>query len=454
MSQQTPHPTHSIDDQGGSGTGKIKFFDITPPIDGITLDVGELKKSFEEFKILPYAGSDKFSSHTLCQTLYQFRDLSTTYAGILNDFKSYGLGQKFKIKKIEDSIFDIEDEKPIGADQERKFNDFIKQNFIFHDCTLIELADFILRSEDSTGQVGIEIIKKTILGKTTITYKYHNPMDYVFLLTNRIGDEIAISKSWEAKYIKENPPLVIPLFPNWEKYKDGYERTFYFSKLGSELYGRPNDISCLPDKYNEWKLKQYLTKKNKKLWMPDVFIETQDSARGGFTNDQEAQNKGFRNSKHRIEYHFTNAGDNASSFMITNRANDAAPTFIHEFQGLKNSKEIMNYREMFKTAILEANGWPKLLLEMQGATGFSNNVFLDVFGIKEVTKISEIQLRISTIINDLIGIGYRALGSETEYGIDFKSPLTQLVNEYRNSKGGNIQQPGSEGIGGAKSAGM
>lgn len=440
------HPLNDLRKENYSwGTGKLKFFDIKPPLDDIILDNDQVKMSFDEYPIVPYAGREQMSSHKMVSVLYNFKDLSSTFAGVLGDFKSYALGRKVQIKKIEDSIFDIADEQIITDAEQRKFNDFLKENFIFHRSNVMSLSYMLLDSDESTGQVGVELIKKTILGKTTLTYKFHEPMDYVFLYGDRMGEEVAISKCWEYNYLQKHEPTIIPLYPYFQKYKDGYERSFYFKGRGAKLYGRPNDLSCLPDKYNEAKIKQYLTKKNKKLWLPDVFIETQDSARGGFTNEQDAQKAGFGNSKERIEANFTNAGDNASSFIVTNRANDAEQTYIHEFQGLKNSKEVMNFMQSFKECICTANGWSAMLLELKGATGLSTNMFLDLFSIKDVTKISEVQMNVDTMINELLQIGFKTLGAETQYGIQFVSPLKDLVSEYRNSKGGNIKQSSNEG---------
>lgn len=456
MANQTPHPTADLNrDNYSVGSGKLKFFDINPPIEDIVIDDKQVNGAFKKYPIIPYAGENEITSHRMCSVLYNFRELSTTYGGILNDLKSYALGRKVEIKKVEDSIFDIADEEIISSEEQRKFNDFIRQNFIFHQSNVLSLAYWLHDSRDSTGQVGVEIIRKTILGKTTITFKYHKPMNYVFLKGKTIGEEVAISPKWDEDWLKDHPPLFVPLYPNIEKGKDGFERTFYFNKNGAELYGRPNDLSCLPDKYNEYKLKQYLTKKNKKLWLPDVFIETQDSAAGGFTNDEKAKGAGYRNSKHRIEQNFTNSGDDASTFMITNRANDAEETFIHEFQGLKNSKEVMNYRLMFKEAICEANGWARALLEMQGTTGLSTNMFLDLFAIKQVTKVAETQMIVETMMNDLFGIGFKLMNAETDKGIKFTSPLKKLIEDYnaRNSKGNNNEQPGREGdIGATKTS--
>src|SRR5687767_13447204 len=125
------HPTNDLNFNGGSvGSGKLKFFDITPPLEDVVLDKGKVSTSFKEFPIIPYAGTNAVSAHRLISVLYDMKDLSTTYGGILNDLKSYALGRKLEIKKIEDSIFDIADEEKISNEEQRKFNDFVKENLI------------------------------------------------------------------------------------------------------------------------------------------------------------------------------------------------------------------------------------------------------------------------------------------------------------------------------------
>lgn len=422
--------------------GRIKFIDIEPPIESEIRDSKSVNQSFEEFPIIPYSGVSNWSSQKLVSVLYNIKHISSTFASILEGTKIYSLRDKVSIIKTYDDDYEIEINDTVGEAEKKQFVDELNKNFIFSNESIKGLAEMLSESYDSVGMLGCEVVFMEVLGIPQITVKYIHPTDYVFKRNDIPGTEVYISKDWSYDYLKLYPPQILPVFPLIYSYPDGTERTFFYRKNGGFLYGRPMDLACIYDKYNEWKLKQYLTKKNKKMWLPSVFIEYEDgNIGGGLLDDTAAISAGFKNSADRVQDSFTNKGDDPMDVMVSTRPNGASAAFVHEFQGLKGSKEIQQYLDICEDNIVKANNWSKMLMMGEGTTGFSSNVFLDVFEIASITKISERQQLLGNFINKILKYGFERIGIKTDLGIKFNSPFQNMLNERNATRGGNTAQP-------------
>lgn len=429
---------------------KIKFNDIAPPIEDEILDPKDLINTFTKLPLIPYSGIENTTSHRLVNLLYRFKTMSTTYSGILNDFKSYALKGKIDIVTHGDTFFDTGDDKEVDDASKKAYDSIIRENFLFEDKSPKNLACLMSDSWHPVGQYLIVVTTKKVLGKFIICVKFYPPTQYCFTRNEGVGNgnEVAISKKWDYDYVRRNPPKLIPIYPFEYSYNDGTTSTAFFEKNGGELYGRPEDLSAMHAKYNEYKLEQFLTKKNKKLWMPDAFIEFEDAEQTNVMfDDDAAQEAGAKDAIDMFERNFTNAGEDTRAAIVTNRPFGASQTFIHEFKGLSNGREVDIYQKIFQNKILEANSWTSTLLSMGGVTGLNSNTFLDIFSIKSVTKIEEIQVMASTGVNNVLQYGLGKLGIKSELGIKFSSPLKDLLNEYNQSKRSNpvvSSEPGSK----------
>lgn len=414
-----------------SKTSKIKFIDTTPPIEAEIRDPETLSKSFKEFPIIPYSGYNQQSSHCLVNVLYSMKNNSSTFAGVLEGIKIYALRGKIDIVKNYDDDFNLEQNIEVSENEKKAFIDLIKSNFIFSTDSIIELACMCSESFDSVGMIGVELIYTEILGVPKITVKYHHPTDYVFKNNENIGSEVYISKNWNYEWLRKNPPRTLPVFPLEYQFEDGSWRTFFYLKNGGYTYGRPIDLGCLYDKYSEYKIKQYLTKKAKKQWFPSVFLEYSDGdMSGGLLDDDAAKEKGFSSAAKRVQNSFTNDGDDPMEILATTRPENARPAFIHEFKGLTNSVEFKTFLEICEANILKANNMSKMLLHLEGATGFSNNVFFDVYTIQSQTKILERQEMLNRFINKIITFGLSKINVVTELGISFNSKFKKTFDEH------------------------
>jgi hypothetical protein len=424
---------------------KLQFIDTRPPIESEIRDPASLSKSFNEFPIVPYSGYSQHTSHSLVSVLYNMKNNSSTFAGVIEGIKIYGLKGLIDIVKNYDDEFNIERNIETTESEKKTFVDLLRQFFIFKEISVTETACMASESFDSTGMIGIEVVFTKILDVPKITVIYHHPTDYVFKLNEQIGSEVYISKSWDFEYLKHNPPKLLPVYPYEYEYPDGTTRTFFYVKNGGYTYGRPIDLAAIYDKYTEWKIKQYLTKKVKKQFFPSVFLEYSDGdMAGGLLDDDAAKAAGFSSAAQRVQNSFSNAGDDPIDILATTRPENARPAFIHEFKGIQNSEEFKTFLELSETNILKANNISKMLAHLEGATGFSTNVFWDVFTIQNKTKILERQEMLNRLFNKIITYGFEKVNIKSELGISFSSKLKKEFNEHTERLRSSEIQPSNE----------
>lgn len=450
------HPTRNNDVKNLTRrrTGRISFIDIVPPIEEEIFDSKPQRKVFERFPLIPYSNGDKWTSHKLLKTLYNFKHMSPTFGGIVEDVKTYALKGKIQIVHSEDPIFDLGEAREATPGEKTAFVNELNKSFIFRPGNIKSLAMVLSECWDTVGMFGVEVITEKILGVTQITVKFHHPPEWMFVKNDFPGTEVALSQKWDDTYLTLNPPLVVPVYPTVYGYEDGTERTFFYKKNGGYLYGRPSDLSALNSKYSEYKIIQYLTKKNKKLFMPDVLIETEDSEHGGFIDDDQARAEGYESSADKLAIRFTNEGDDPLSIVATSRPYGAKPMFVHEFEGLKNAEQLEKYLQICEHQIIMANNWSKMLMTMEGASGFSEKVFMDTFAIKAVTKIFDRQSLIKGFINEIIEYGFNVLGKKNDLTPTFVSPLNKLYHEYIERNAGNTALDSNKGLGRQDTADM
>lgn len=444
------HPTNNSDVKrltNSRRSGRIAFHDIVPPIEDEIFDDDLQKAVFEKYPLIPYSAGEKWTSHKMLKTLYAFKNMSPTFGGIVEDIKTYALKGKIQLVYNEDPVFDLGDSRDVSPGEKKTFVDTLNKHFVFKPASIKGLALMLSECWDAVGMLGVMVTTQEILGVMTITVRYIHPTEWMFAKVDVPGTMVAISRRWDDTWLRKNPPLMVPTFPAEAEYENGITRTFFYAKNGGLLYGRPTDMSALMPKYSEYKLVQYLTKKNKGLWLPNVLLETEDSEHGGFIDDDAARAEGYDSSADRLAINFTNEGDDPLAIVATSRPYGAKPMFVHEFEGLKNADQVRQYFELCERQIIVANNWSKMLLTLEGASGFSEKVFMDTFAIKSVTKIFDRQTMLKEFLGRIITYGHEKIGLTTELAPAFSSPLNKLYNEYLERNPGNKALNSGEGVG-------
>ena len=427
----------------------LKNFTLVDPIAEECQDTKQLQSFFEKNDYVPYAGYSHDSQHTVLRFIDNLALLSPTLGGVINSLTFLCFGGKSNIKRVTDTDFDLldegEKETPLPKDEKLRFLEWIK-TFDIPSRDWSSLKHSLFRSLKSNGNAWLEVRVMQSMGQYKTVLKFHPTKHCLYKIPNLFEPkQVAVSRSWDRKYLKENAPDLIPAFPFYSKDKEGSTRTMIHVKLGeNEFYGRPDWWPCSMDAFLEIKNKEYLLKAAHNNFTGKVLIEFADDLGGNTaTDDEEAKKAGFGSAHDRWINNFSNQGDDPTSILMSSRPANATPAFVHEF----NINTQHDYYKVMDTIatdnIIVTNGLSRKLLGLDANTGLSTSAFIDELK----TKLPILEYYQSIIDNDVINKAIRFVAEQTmkqeflETGIESKNPFDHLMKAAQETKLEKPQTP-------------
>ncbi len=411
----------------------LKNFTLSDPIAEECSDPKQLNNWFRKNEYIPYAGYRHDSQHTVLRFIDNLASLSPTLGGVINSIYYNCFGGKINIKKVIDPDFDLgeQNQSELPINDKVNFLNWIK-TFDLSGRDWSSLRASLFRSLKSNGNAWLEVRIYKAMDQTKTVFKFHPTKNCLYKVPTLFDYKtVAISKSWETRYLKENPPEEIPVFPMYEKEKDGSIRTMIHYKLGeNDFYGRPDWWPCSYDAFLEIKNKEYLLKAAHNNFTGKVFMEfSDDLGNSTMTDDEDAQKAGFKNAHERLAQNWTDHGDDPTSIIITTRPNSATPALIHEFN-INTNHDYYKALDLIATdKIITTNGWSRKLMGLDSATGLSTTAFIDELK----TKMPLIENFQGIVDNDILNKAIRFVAEQTmkteflETGLESKNPFDHLI---------------------------
>jgi hypothetical protein len=386
----------------------VRVDEFEHPIPAEVRDVGELKKFFDKYRFVPYAGSEKETSHGLLNLLLSMSQNGTQKA-VIESLKSHCFGGKLDIVASEDPDFAIEESREVSQAEKIDYRDWIKEGITFYDSggRVVSLRDFSGHCFDdlkACGNVFVEMVQTETVGVRSVKIYLHKPESCLYFATEKGQPRIvAISPIWREDYLRKNPPVAIPAFPNFADDENGTRRTIIHLRNGnSNWYGRPDSIGSFLYQYRELQDANYLIKLSRGNFTGLVIIEVEeDNPEFSREMDRDANEAGYVNAAERLEHNFTQKGKDPSSIMYLTRPHGARPVTIEQVEPNDSHEWYTALDELSERKIIAAHSWSRRLMGDSQASGFSSNVFLDELKTKTDT-VEKNRLNISGLINKIL----------------------------------------------------
>lgn len=426
----------------------FRFADLPDPMPAEIRDTTEITRVLKDWKLVPYAGSDDYTGDALRGFLASMTYLSPTHGACIQSKKRISLGQLLVARRV-DPDFDLNQEEEVSLQIASGFVAFLKE-VDTGGVKLKNLALSLYEDWEETGDQFLEVVVSNTLGVKGYAIHRHRPANVKYLATKK-GEQrfLVISPIWKQKYLEENPPAVIPLFPAFEVEEGGTMRTIIHRKNGKgDWYGRPPAFSSWLYQYREYQDASYMVKVSNSNFTGQIIIEVEDD--NPEATNQEAQAQGYRSEADRIHKNFTHEGDDPMTVWYSSRPTGAKPMFVHQVR--PNTAESF-YSEMDNIAekkIIRSHGWNKRLMEAEEGAGLSSNVFIDVLKSRlpvihniQEDALAAINAAIQFIVTDSGRMEFDGLG------LKFKSPFTDILEQIDEANddvdqpsGSNQAQPG------------
>lgn len=421
------------------------------PIAEQIADSAELKKMFSDFKFIPFAGEDQHTGHSLLKFLMSMRTLSDTHASCIETIKTYCFGSKIEFVKETDNVFDTGDDAgEVDKSIRKQYAEFLK-GITINIGTHKDFAETIFDSYKSTGNAYYTLTLSQTLGNKKATINYYSAEKCMYYLTPKNEPKIiAVSPKFTTKYLNENPPLLVPVYPNFMTDELGNQVTIFHVKDGQfEWYGRPDSMQSFQSQYVEFQNANYLINTADNGFTGKVLIETEGDDPGNNSALSDDEKGAFDTIFERWQENYTQKGDDPASLIVFERPYGAKPTFVHEFSPNTNEGYFSTVGGIAKDKIIASHQWTERLLGKAAPSGLGNNAAMDDFK-QRLPIIEGYQTMVATeinLVNKLIEDFYEERRFEG-IGIKFISPYSKMMEEM--AQVAQDAQGNKVGNGGAK----
>lgn len=426
----------------------FKFADLPDPVPSEIRDTDEIKRVLKNWRLVPYAGTMENTGDALRSFLASMVYLSPTHGACIASKKRFALG-RLEVKRWKDSEFDLGQDDGVDAGLARAYVDFAK-GVEWGGMSLKGLSMALYDDWEETGDQFLEMVISETMGVKGYSVHRHRPANCKYLATGK-GEQrwVAVSPIWTDKYLEENPPELLPIFPGVEVREDGTVRTMMHRKNGkNEWYGRPPAFSSWIYQYREYQDASYMVKVSNNNFTGQIIIEVEDDDPD--KTDEEARNNGYRSEADRIHKNFTHEGEDPMTVWYSARPTGARPMFVHEVRPNTAENFYDRMDGIIEKKIIRSHGWSKRLMEAEEGAGLSSNVFMDVLKSR-LPVIQNIQEDALSLVNKALAFVVADSG-RLEFdglGLRFKSPFAEILeqteedeNANKPGRGGEVQSSG------------
>lgn len=418
------------------------FAEPPSPIPAQVEDAGEIREFFAGYNgvVVPYAGTEAYSSHALQAFLISLGDLSPTKAAVINSQKMHAFGGPLEITRTRDPYFELDEEEDVGQAEKRRFYDFVQQVQLFgvdeKKTNFWHLAQMQFADWKKSGDYYFEMVRSRTMGRNYFRVHVHRPTHCLYMAT-KAGEQrwVLISPIWRADYIARNKPRMLPVYPTWVDEGDGVQRTLVHVKAGDGVwYGRPEDLASMLDQFLEFQNSDYKNKQTASAFIGQAFIEVEDTNPEYGISDAGAGQDGFDALSDQFERNYTNRSKRPQRVILSSRPYGSSPAYVFQFSPNTDTNWFQTTEEIAERNIIKANGWSKRLMDIDAANGFSTNIYLDVLEIHSATTIPHYQRVIEGPVNNIIlkeAAEWLGMPDLTQYSLEFNSPFHRMLKERK-----------------------
>ena len=417
------------------------LFDVENPIPAEVEDSDSLKKVFSDYKLVPYAGRDKSTGHSLLYWRLMLAQLSPMNGACLQKIKKYVVGSRAKFVRAEDPEFDPGTEIAPLSPQESAIYEAAIKEMVEYKGGVRALHQALQWSALATGNAWAELSVSTINGQTRAVIKHLKATHCMYKVTKPGQPRlVAVSPVWTEDYLKKNEPAIIPLAPNFLE-KDGVMRTIFHLKIGDgEWYGRPDSESSDLYKYREVQDAMYIIKQSAANFVGQLIIEVEDDDAGDpAINYQDAQRSGFDSFADRMRENYTQSGADPQSVIVTARPMGSRPMFVFQIKPNTNENWYKVTGEMSEQKILRSHGLSLRFMGFDAANGLSNDAFASDYVMNVEPVIREHRNTLTAFSNKILDLIWEVAGRQelSQYSLTFESPIKGEIEQFKTASNAN-----------------
>ena len=417
------------------------LFRLKNPMPDELKDSTELKKMFNNWNLVPFAGNSIHTSHTTLEFLNMLYKLSPTHNAAVNKKVEFAVGGKARVVRAVDPEFEIGDDmEPVKPEEARKYVNALK-TFIEFEGGVSSFHNRIGTQFESNGNSFVELSFASVMGQGRAAMRPHRTTHCMYLNT-KPGENraVAVSPVWTDAYLKKNAPRVVPLFPVFREDNGVYRTMFHLKNGDNSWYGRPSSEGSDVYKYREVQDEIYQVRAAGSDFTGQIVFEVEDDnpQYAPAIDDKKAREGDASGNRHssfmgQLEQSFTQRGEDPQTIFFASRPYGSKQMFV--FQVMPNTKESW-YKETGIIAsdhILRSHRVTPRFLGFNVSNGFAVDVEISNYMMYVEPTINKLRDTIMNFVNAIVTQAWELVGQNewNVYSLTFASPIQSTVDQFK-----------------------
>jgi len=418
------------------GTSEL-LFSLPDPIADEVKDGYELQRVFDRWRLVPYATFSRSTGQRLVDFYLMLAKLSPTHSACIEKSVTYAFGSKAQVVLVEDDDFATSQEVVVLSDvQSAAYRDAIRSTIDFN-TNLRNFHHLLAWNLKSTGNAWVLMTSSEVASERKVSLRCLR-QDKVLYINTKEGEMpmAAVSAMWSEEFLRNNPPLIVPLYPNFSE-KDGVLYSLFHLKNGDyRWYGRPDSQGADIYKFREVQDALFQARESANGFTGKLIIEMEDDQQAPVLDEQGAADDNFNSFAERIIENFTNRGDDPMSVFLTTRPYGSKPMFVYQVKPNTSESWFKEMGKIAKAHIINAHGLTLRFLGEDVSNGFSADAYIADYVMNVEPVISDLRKTVLSFTNAIINAVWQLIGRQdlTQYALKFASPIESQVELYKNSR--------------------
>lgn len=433
--------------RGRKKSRSLDIYGVQNPIPEEVADSDELRKMFQQWNLVPYAGTTNGSGQSLLAWYQMLAKLSPTHSACISKKLKYAVGGKAAFVRTLDTEFDLGEEvQPMTTAEKVAYRDALNE-FIDFDGGIGHLHRDLGQSLEENGNAWAELSFSETIGVGRAKVKAHRATHCLYVNT-KPGEPkvVAVSPKWTSEYLSMHEPRYVPRFPNFTRDKNGVIRTMFHLKNGTNTwYGRPESQGSDIYKYREFQDQIYLTKQAAGNFTGQLIVEVEDSDPefAPAIDEEGAQEAGFSSFTERMEQSYTQKSENPQSILVTSRPFGSKPMYVFQIDPNTNENWYKVTGEIAEQKITMSHGLTLRFMGFDVSNGFATDAFIGDYVMNVEPVIEELMQSLTNFTNKIISEVWKLVKREEfdQYSITFMPPIVSAIEEYKSRPETEQQQP-------------
>lgn len=412
----------------------LALFDAKNPIPDEVRDTDEISKVLDKYKLVPFAGTDKYTGDSLLTWYLMLARLSPTHGAAIEKLSKYAVGGRAIFVRSENPDYDIGEEAVPLTRAEKEAYEAAITEFIEFQGGVRDFHRRLVWSYKAHGNAWVEMSVSQVNGQRRVHLRTVRQSNVRYLKTK--PDEMrvaAISPIWTEAYLRDNPPRLLPMYPNFTV-EDGVQKTLFHLRNGdNNWYGRPDSQSADLYKYREVQDALYIIKQASNNFTGQVIIEVEDDGGDSGITEDDAVKSGFDSFADRMIENYTQKGEDPMSVVVTSRPHGARPMFVFQVQPNTNQAWYKETGAMSENYILGAHGCTLRFMGKDASNGFSQDAFVSDYVMNMEPVIEDLRTTVMVFSNSILSVAWEALGlmQMDMISLSFNAPIQRQIEEYK-----------------------